>query len=150
MERITSDTHAMMQAYVASLRSEDPHRKVGAIALDANRYVLGCAYNGLSPGLAVKDEFWNDRESRRRFVCHAEQNLCALFTRGSVHTVAITTCPCSSCATLLVAHGVRRILYGEPYSTDDSSPILDFHSVVAIHVPLDQVKRELAELCLRS
>jgi dCMP deaminase len=143
LKRISHDHYAMMLAYVASLRSEDPHRKVGAVALDEHRRVRGIAYNGLKPGAIVKKGFWDDRELRRRFCIHAEANLCALVKRGDVHTVAVTTQPCSACATLLVALGVTRVIYGERYNYDDSAEILKFHQIKTAHVPLDEIKIEM-------
>lgn len=142
-ERIDKKEHAMMLAYIASLRSEDPHRKVGAVALDARGYTLGLAYNGLTPGAEVKPGFWDDRDARRRYCIHAEQNLCALFKRGQVHTVAVTTHPCASCASLLASHGVGVVLYGESYGADGGDQILEFHSIKSEFVSLDKVKQTL-------
>ena len=39
----------MTLAHAAALRSEDPYRKVGAAALDADNRVIGTAYNGPAP-----------------------------------------------------------------------------------------------------
>ena len=54
----------MALAHVASLRSEDPYRKVGAAALDFDNRVIGTAYNGLAPGYNPPPGFWDDREAR--------------------------------------------------------------------------------------
>jgi dCMP deaminase len=40
----------MALAHFASLRSEDPSRKVGAVAIDFDNRVFGTAYNGLARG----------------------------------------------------------------------------------------------------
>ncbi len=48
--RLSIPQYAMALAHVASLRSEDPYRKVGAAALDFDNRVIGTAYNGLAPG----------------------------------------------------------------------------------------------------
>ncbi|MFY7930828.1 MAG: hypothetical protein ACOVS5_18310 [Oligoflexus sp.] len=48
--RISIPKYAMALAHVASLRSEDPFRKVGAVAIDFDNRVIGTAYNGLAPG----------------------------------------------------------------------------------------------------
>ena len=66
----------MALAEVASLRSEDPFRKVGAAALDADNRVIATAYNGLAPGFDAPSGFWDDREGRQKFMLHAEVNLC--------------------------------------------------------------------------
>jgi len=140
--RVERDTYAMMLAFVASLRSEDPTRKVGAVALDANGYVIGVAYNGVKSKTIMPDDFWSDRDGRRKYMIHAEQNLCALFKRGDAETVAVTTKPCPSCANLLVAHGVRRVIYGEDY-TDDSSDILSTYGIESRFIPIADVLAEI-------
>ena len=43
--RISIPQYAMALAQVASLRSEDPFRKVGAVAIDHANRVIGTAYN---------------------------------------------------------------------------------------------------------
>ena len=45
--------YALEIARVASLRSEDPHRKVGACALNHQNMVIGVGYNGLASGKGV-------------------------------------------------------------------------------------------------
>ncbi len=62
--RISIAQYAMALAHVASLRSEDPFRKVGAAALDFDNRVIGTAYNGLAPGFDAPEGFWDDREGR--------------------------------------------------------------------------------------
>ena len=95
--RLSIPEYAVALAHVASLRSEDPFRKVGAVALDFDNRVIGTAYNGLAPGYNAPEGFWNDREARRKYMLHAEVNLCSLFTRGAARLLACTTMPCTSC-----------------------------------------------------
>ena len=90
-ERLSIPQYAMALAHVASLRSEDPYRKVGAAALDWDNRVIGTAYNGLAPGFDAPEGFWDDRDHRQKFMLHAEVNLCSLFRRGEVRLVASTT-----------------------------------------------------------
>src|SRR5205085_2867143 len=54
--RLSIPEYAMALAHVASLRSEDPFRKVGAVAFDFDNRVIGTAYNGLAPGFNAKHE----------------------------------------------------------------------------------------------
>ena len=113
----------MALAHVASLRSEDPYRKVGAAALDADNRVIGTAYNGLAPGYDAPDGFWNDREKRQKFMLHAEVNLCSLFRRGEARIVAITTMPCTACMQTLCAYGIAEIYYRDIYHKSDAPEI---------------------------
>ena len=127
--RLTIPQYAMALAHVASLRSEDPFRKVGAVALDYDNRVIGTAYNGLAPGFNADAAFWEDRARRRKYMIHAEVNLCSLFTRGNVKLVACTTKPCTSCMQMLCAYGVKEIYYRDDYEASEADAISDLYQV---------------------
>jgi dCMP deaminase len=127
--RLSIPHYAMALAHVASLRSEDPWRKVGAVALDHDNRVIGTAYNGLAPGFNADHSFWQDRDKRRKFMIHAEANLCSLFTRGTVRIVACTTKPCTSCMQMLCAYGVREIYYGEDYEASEAEALAQLYDI---------------------
>ncbi len=128
--RISIPEYAMALAHVASLRSEDPFRKVGAAALDYDNRVIGTAYNGLAPGFTAPEGFWDDRDARQKFMLHAEVNLCSLFRRGEVKIVASTTMPCTSCMQTLCAYGVKEIYFGEVYRDSDAPEIAKTYGVL--------------------
>ena len=128
-KRLTIPQYAMALAHVASLRSEDPYRKVGAAALDFHNRVIGTAYNGLAPGFDAPDGFWDDREARQKFMLHAEVNLCSLFTRGTVKLVAVTTKPCTSCMQMLCAYGIREIYYRDDYAGSEADALAAMYGV---------------------
>ena len=119
----------MALAQVASLRSEDPYRKVGAAALDHDNRVIGTAYNGLAPGFDPPPGFWDDREARHPFMLHAEMNLCSLFRRGEARIVAITTMPCTACMQVLCAHGIKEIYYRDIYQESGAPEIAALYGV---------------------
>lgn len=129
VSRLSIPEYAMALAHVASMRSEDPYRKVGAAALDADNRVIGTAYNGLAPGFNAPPGFWDDREARQKFMLHAEVNLCSLFRRGEAKLVATTTMPCTSCMQTLCANGVREIYYREVYHSSDAPAIARLYGV---------------------
>lgn len=118
-ERISWEEYALRLADVASLRSPDPFVKVGACALDYSNRVIGVAYNGLAPNKEVEEDFWKDRDARRPFMIHAEINLLSLFKRGECKLLACTLLPCSSCASSIVAHGIKKVVYQDTYFRDD-------------------------------
>lgn len=119
--RINWEEYAIKIAEVGSQRSEDPYKKVGACALDHSNRVIGVAYNGLAAGVEVSPEFWSDRDKRRKYMIHAEANLLSLFSRGECKLLACTLLPCSSCASLVVAHNVQKVVYRELYHRDDTA-----------------------------
>lgn len=132
--RISIPEYAMALAHVASLRSEDPYRKVGAVAFDFDNRVIGTAYNGLAPGFNADHEFWLDRDIRRKFMLHAEVNLCSLFTRGTLKLVACTTKPCTSCAQMLAAYGVKEIYYRDDYPESEADAICRLYNIQLVQL----------------
>ena len=127
--RISIPRYAMALAQVASLRSEDPYRKVGAAALDHDNRVIATAYNGLAPGFNAPDDFWIDREGRQKFMLHAEINLCSLFKRGEAKIVATTTMPCTACMQTLCAYGIKEVYYQEVYHTSEAPEIAELYGI---------------------
>lgn len=133
-DRLSIPQYAMALAHVASLRSEDPYRKVGAAALDWNHRVIGTAYNGLAPGFDAPPGFWDDREARQKFMLHAEINLCSLFKRGEAKLIATTTMPCTACMQTLCAYGIREIYYRDRYHASDAPEIAALYGVSLVQV----------------
>ena len=129
-ERIAIPEYVMALAHVASLRSEDPYRKVGAAAIDYNNRVIGTAYNGLAPGYDAPVGFWDDRDKRQKYMLHAEVNLCSLFKRGEARVVATTTMPCTACMQTLCAYGVEEIYFEEEYKSSDAREIAEVYGVI--------------------
>lgn len=119
----------MALAEVASLRSEDPFRKVGAAALDWDNRVIATAYNGLAPGFEAPTGFWDDRDGRQKFMLHAEVNLCSLFKRGEAKIVATTTMPCTPCMQTLCAYGIEEIYYRDGYLESDAPAIAEVYGI---------------------
>jgi dCMP deaminase len=132
--RLTIPEYAMALAHVASLRSEDPFRKVGAVAFDFDNRVIGTAYNGLAPGHDASAEFWASRDERRKYMLHAEVNLCSLFTRGNVKLIACTTKPCTSCMQMICAYGVREVYYRDDYPESEADAIAKLYGIELVRL----------------
>ena len=127
--RLTIPEYAMALAEVASLRSEDPFRRVGAAALDWDNRVIGTSYNGLAPGFDPPSGFWDDRDGRQKYMLHAEVNLCSLFKRGEAKLIAATTMPCTACMQTLCAYGIKEIYYRDVYQDSDASRIAKLYDI---------------------
>ncbi|MEM6911374.1 MAG: deoxycytidylate deaminase [Verrucomicrobiota bacterium] len=142
--RLSIPAYAMALAQVACLRSEDPFRKVGAAALDHANRVIGTAYNGLAPGFEVSEGFWDDRDQRRKYMLHAEVNLCSLFKRGDARLIAVTTKPCTSCMQMICAYGVKEVYYRDEYGVSEADDLAALYGVTLQqisdypHVDLDE------------
>jgi len=147
MERVSWDEHALILAFGATLRSQDPYKKVGACALGHTGQVLGVAYNGLAPGKNVDSSFWSDRDARRPYMLHAEVNLLSRISIGEAKTIAVTLQPCSSCAGAIAANKVQRVVYSETYDLDTKGlDILRFYGIEVVHIPKEVIINHIKSL----
>jgi len=130
MKRISFEDMAMQIAIVASKRSEDPHKKVGACILDENGKVLGVGYNGIRAGQSENETFWNDRDNRRNYIIHAEVNALSNVDVNKANLLAVTLLPCSSCANIIASTNISKVIYMEEYEKDNNcKKIFEFHKI---------------------
>lgn len=108
----------MQLAFAAATKSKDPWRKVGAVVFRKDNSVAGVGYNGFPTGV---EEDWNCRERRRLFVVHAEANALRYVKPDEAWMIACTTLPCNACLRTIVSYGIKRVVYGETYPSDESS-----------------------------
>jgi deoxycytidylate deaminase len=117
MSRLSWEEYGCLLALMGKSRSEDPHTKVSAVALDKNGRVLGISYNGLKSGKDIP--VWMKREKNRQrkgeMMIHAEANLCSLLKRGECHTICLTISPCIGCCQNLVSSDVKKVIYIKEY-----------------------------------
>lgn len=129
--RISFEDMAIKIADVVKDRSEDPYKKVGACILNKEGRILSVGYNGLLPKQTVPDDFWKDRDERRKFMIHAEINALASITRyDKPYLLACTLLPCCSCAVNIASYGIKYVYYLEEYEKDQlAHEIFDFYKI---------------------
>lgn len=115
---MTWEEYALQLADVAAKKSKDPWRKVGACLLRHDNTVAGIGYNGFPAGMR---EDWNDRDKRRLFVVHAEQNALRHVKPGECRLIAVTLLPCNDCLKTIASYGISRVIYRDVYERDESS-----------------------------
>ncbi len=93
--------------------SKDPSTKVGAVVVTDGR-VNGIGWNAFPKGVEETDERLNDRETKYKFMVHAEID--ALLMAGDAHggTLYSTVYPCATCAGAAIQAGIHRIVCGQP------------------------------------
>ena len=124
-DRIDKHKYAMQLAEAAAQRSTCLRRKVGAVAIDRNGYVLATAYNGAprkmkhctaNTCIRIKNKIPSGQQLEMCKAIHAEQNLILrLGPRLEGATVYCTTCPCVTCTKLLIGAGVDAICWRDDY-----------------------------------
>jgi dCMP deaminase len=134
--RISFIEAAIETAKIWSSRSEDPHKKVGVCILNKDGRVLSVGYNGLLPKFSINEDFFSDRDNRRKYMIHAEINALSLIKRGDQpHLLASTLLPCSNCATNIVVYGVKSVVYSEEYDKDSTAKeIFKFYNIELIKI----------------
>ena len=95
--------------------SKDPSTKVGCVIVDNKRRIVSVGYNGFPRGVDDLEERYNERETKLKFVAHAERNAfdnavasmegCTLYT---------TLLPCNECAKSVIQNGITRVVAPTP------------------------------------
>ncbi len=102
-----------MAEFVATTFSKDPRTKVGCV-IAKHKQFISFGYNGFPRGVEDTPERYADRDTKYKFVVHAEAN--ALRHASSVPEGAslyVTLKPCSSCAKEIIQSGIRRVFFYE-------------------------------------
>jgi dCMP deaminase len=114
--RLDKITWYLELAKVAALRSEDPYKKVGAIAIRPDNSIAAVSYNGAPPKIEID---WSDRDARRPYVIHAEINLTNYIKPHECNKVALTLSPCVDCLKSMTSYGIQDIYFLEKYENSD-------------------------------
>ena len=104
--------------------SKDPRTKVGAVIVGSSGQILAQGYNGFPRGIRDTDARLNDRETKLRFVVHAEMNC---IYNASLSGVSLKDSDlyvyglpvCSECAKGVVQVGIKRVFMCYPSEIDD-------------------------------
>ena len=94
--------------------SKDPSTKIGAVAVGSKGQVLAQGFNGFPRGMEDKLEYYEDRETKYKYVVHAEMNVIYNATYNGVSlegsTLYVWGLPvCSDCAKGIIQVGVNQV-----------------------------------------
>ena len=110
------DKRYMQIAIEVSKWSKDPSTKVGAVIVGKKGQIVSQGYNGFPRGIKDSWERLNTRETKYKFILHAEMNaiLNALYNGSSVNdcTIYVHGLPvCNECAKAIIQSGIREVIY---------------------------------------
>jgi dCMP deaminase len=111
--------------------SKDPSSQVGAVTVGAKKEVLSQGFNGFPRGINDLDERYNDRETKYKFVVHAEMNAIynATYSGTSLDgaTLYIYGLPiCSECAKGIIQVGIKRVVIEKSKELDNWNESVKF------------------------
>lgn len=109
------EPYLMMVARAVALKSKDSSTKVGAVIADPDTHrILATGFNGFPSGVNDSAARWQ-RPLKYKYVVHAEANAILTAARFGVPIAGadlyVTLPPCSDCAKLIAASGIRRVFY---------------------------------------
>ena len=95
--------------------SKDPSTKVGALIISEDRNIISTGYNGFPRDIEDTEERLNNRETKYKFILHAEMNciLNALYNGRSVKDCILFVHglpPCSECTKSIIQAGVKKVI----------------------------------------
>ena len=125
--------------------SKDPNTKVGAIAIGSKGQILSQGYNGFPRGIFDIDERLNDRETKYRYVVHAEMNVIYNATYSGVSLdgakLYVYGLPvCNECAKGIIQVGIKEVYVAQdcidlrPHWFESYQQTLDMFNEVGIKV----------------
>lgn len=132
MERISWNEYFAQVTKLISSRSPCKRLHVGCIIVKNNR-ILSTGYNGFLPETKHESIIEDNHELA---TCHAEMNSIANACRNGINltdSIAyITHYPCIHCFKILVASGIKEIIYLEDYKNSPHVEKLSTYSNVLI------------------
>ena len=110
--------------------SKDPSRKIGAVIVGDKGQIIGTGYNGFPRGIFDFEDRYNDRQTKYKFVVHAEANCLynAAYSGSNISgsTIYVTGLPvCHECAKAIIQCGIKRVVMdSKPDETWKESTVL--------------------------
>lgn len=96
--------------------SKDPSRKIGAVFVNDDGVILSQGWNGFPRGFDDSKEIYENRETKYKYIIHAEMN--AIYNAARIgmslnnSTLYCWGLPvCSECAKALAQVGVKRVVW---------------------------------------
>lgn len=114
-ERPDWDSYFLLLAYCVSLRSDDFFIKHGAVIINSAKHIIGTGYNNTIRGADLSVIEPENRDLRRNFMVHAEENAILNSIVNPLNiggaTLYCTGLPCNNCLQRIINFGITRVVY---------------------------------------
>lgn len=132
-ERKSWDNYFMDLAELVSTRSTCNRLKVGAV-LVLDKRIISTGYNGVPSGV----EHCNDENCNKDNKCirtiHAEQNAVSQSAKYGIKTdgatIYVTHQPCRDCTKIIIASGIKEIVYKNSYIDELSLEMINLSGII--------------------
>lgn len=117
IQRPTWDEYFLNIAFDVSTRSDDPNIRHGAIIVSEQNHIIGTGYNGTIRGSDPEKIPYNDRDKKRPYMIHAEENAilnCMINPLTLDYSkIYVTGLPCVNCLQRIINFGIKEIIYAD-------------------------------------
>jgi dCMP deaminase len=118
------DERYLALAKEVSTWSKDPSTQVGAVTVGSKKEVLSQGFNGFPRNINDTDERYNNKETKYKFVVHAEMNAIynATYSGTSLDgaTLYVYGLPiCSECAKGIIQVGIKKVVVEKSKELDN-------------------------------
>jgi len=95
--------------------SKDPSTKTGAVIVNDLKHIVSVGYNGFPRGMFDDEEKYKDRETKLKYICHADVNaVYNAYTSVMGCTIYLTHPPCNECQKTIVQSGIKKTIFWKP------------------------------------
>ena len=119
------DMRYLRMARIWAENSYCVRRQVGALIVK-DKMIISDGYNGTPAGFENVCE--DEMGKTKPYVLHAEANAITKVAKSANNcegaTLYITASPCIECAKLIIQAGIRRVVYGENYRSNEGVELL--------------------------
>ena len=124
-KQLQLDMRYLRMAKIWAENSYCVRRQVGALIV-RNKMIISDGYNGTPCGF---ENICEDETGKTKpYVLHAEANAITKVAKSNQSsegaTLYVTASPCLECAKLIIQSGIRRVVYCDPYHSNDGVELL--------------------------
>ena len=138
-KQLTLDKRYIRMASIWAENSYCTRRKVGALIVK-NQRIISDGYNGTPSGFENICE--DDMGKTKPYVLHAEANAITKVAKSANNcdgsTLYVTASPCIECAKLIIQAGIRRVVYADPYRSDEGIELLRRVGIECVQIVLEE------------
>ena len=133
------DVRYLRMARVWAENSYCVRRQVGALIVK-DKMIISDGYNGTPSGFEniCEDEVTGKTKS---YVLHAEANAITKVAKSANNcdgsTLYVTASPCIECAKLIIQAGIKRVVYADPYRSEEGIELLRRVGIECVQLSID-------------
>ncbi len=156
MSQLTKwDRRYLALAKEVSTWSKDPSTQVGAVTVGHKKEVLSQGFNGFPRGILDSQARYNERQTKYKFVVHAEMNAIYNATYSGVSldgaTLYVYGLPiCSECAKGIIQVGIKKVVIEKCKEINNWNESVKISEEMFSEAGVEMIIEDLYQLSLKT